>query len=407
MLQLPKNKAGLWPESLKPQPYRELNDDLAVDVAVVGGGICGISSAYLLKQAGLKVAVIEKKRIGSGTSGRTTGKVTSQHGLMYADLAKKFGDNTAWIYGKSNQSAIDKIIKNIKDEKIYCDWQSDDNYVFTTRPGQIPKFRSEAKTAARLGLPASFEKLTPLPFKVAGAVKFENQAKFNSQKYINGLAKAISSRGSFIFENSRIISIRDGSPARVSTKHAHIYAKDVIIATNVPTFPLLARGAYCVLEYPRTSYIVAGPYDGKLKGMYISPDENHHSILPVKVGNRNMLLIGGNDHIRGPRNGNKRFQELADYGVGKLGLTAVKYKWSAWDYLAYDSIPLVGKLYPWSKHLFVATAFKKWGLTNTTVAAMILRDTLTGKKNAWADTYNSLRAEPIKSIPSVAIQTFK
>jgi glycine/D-amino acid oxidase-like deaminating enzyme len=407
MLTIPKNKASLWSTSAPPPNYPELTEDIEVDVVIVGGGICGLSCAYLLKKSGLSVAVLEKKTIGSGTTGRTTGKVTSQHGLIYDQLVNKFDDKTARLYGEAAQAAIQQIDQIIKTEKISCDWQPDDNFVFTAERSQIPKFRAEAKTAARLGLPASFTTVTPLPFKIAGAVRFAGQAKFNSQKYVNGLAKAVNSNGSYVFENSRVISLKDGKPATVSTKHSSVIAKDIIVATNVPTFPLLARGAYCVLEYPRTSYIVAGEYKGRLSGMYISPDNDHFSILPVKVGTKNMLLVGGNDHIRGAGRGKKRWQELADYGKQKLGMTSIKYKWSAWDYLAYDNIPLVGKVYPWSRHLYIATAFKKWGLTSTTVAAMILRDMIIGHKNPWRDVFNSQRTSPIKSIPSVIAQTFQ
>jgi glycine/D-amino acid oxidase-like deaminating enzyme len=406
-MKLPKNKASLWADSASEIVYPELDSDIEVDVAIVGGGICGLSAAYLLKQTGRSVAVLEKKTIGSGTTGRTTGKVTSQHGLIYSQLAEKFDDKTARLYGEAAQAAIDEIDQIIKAEKISCDWQRDDNYVFTAQRSQLPKFRAEAKAAARFGLPATFESSSPLPFKIAGAVKFSGQAKFNSQKYINGLAKAINGSGSYVFENSFIISLKDGRPARVSTKHASVTAKDIIVATNVPTFPLLARGAYCVLEYPRTSYIVAGQYRGGLKGMYISPDDGHYSILPVTVGRQKMLLIGGNDHIRGTGRGKKRWQSLADYAEKNFDMTRINYKWSAWDYLAYDGLPLVGRIYPWSRHLYIATAFKKWGLTSTTVAAMILRDRLTGQKNPWADVFDSQRITPIKSIPSVIAQTFQ
>jgi glycine/D-amino acid oxidase-like deaminating enzyme len=407
MLRLPKDKASLWADSHSQPSYPELVADIEVDAAVVGGGICGLSAAYFLKQAGLSVAVLEKDTIGSGTSGRTTGKVTSQHGLIYDELVQKFNNKTARLYGEAAQTAISQIEKIIKAEKIDCDWQRDDNYVFSAQRARIPKLRSEAATAARLGLPASFEASSPLPFKIAGAVKFADQAKFNSQKYMDDLAKAINNRGSYVYENSRVISIKDGRPARISSKHATVIAKNIIVATNVPTLPLIARGAYCLVEYPRTSYIVAGEYKGGLSGMYISPDEDHYSILPVKTGGKNRLLIGGNDHIRGKGRAEKRHQQLADYGQTKLSMTKIEYRWGAWDYLAYDGIPLVGKVYPWSKHLYIATAFKKWGLTSTTVAAMILRDRLTGQKNDWAQVFDSQRISPIKSIPSVIAKTLR
>jgi glycine/D-amino acid oxidase-like deaminating enzyme len=404
MLKLPTEETSCWQASDAKTKYPKLKKDLETDVVIVGGGITGLNTAYLLRQAGLSVVVVEKDRIGSGTTGRTTGKVTSQHNLIYEELSSRLGETIAKLYGEANQSAIGQIEKIIRREKIDCGWQRDDNYIFTNEASQIQRFKSEAKVAAKLGLPASYETSIALPFKIKAAVKFSNQAKFNAYRYIIGLAEACTRHGVQVFENSNVVSIQDGNPATISTREATVTAKDIIVATNVPAFPLMARGAYCILEYPTTSYVVAGKYDGKLKGMYISPDESHYSIFPVTFTKDKLLLIAGRDHIRGPRNGQKRFQQLADYAEQYFGVMSIEYKWSAWDYIAYDNVPLVGKVYPWSKHLFTATAFKKWGLAHSMVAAIILRDQILGQKNPYADIYTPLRTSPIKSIPKVAAQ---
>jgi glycine/D-amino acid oxidase-like deaminating enzyme len=404
MLLLPHKELSYWKASAADSTiYPKLNQRLEVDVVIVGGGICGLTCAYLLKQSGKSVAVLEKNTIGSGTTGNTTGKVTSQHNLFYRDLASQLGEAVAQNYGQANQAALGKIQKIIENENINCGWQRQDHYIYTTHKDQTKKFKQEAKIAASIGLPASFEKETPLPFGVAAAVRFTDQGYFNAQAYVDGLAAAVNGGGSYVFEKSKATSFRDGSTAIVGTSQAEVIADDIIVATNVPAFPLLARGAYCILEYPETSYIVAAPIEQKIDGMYISPDDDNFSLLPVS-GKQDLLLIGGRGHVRGPHNKNKRWQELADYGQDKFGVTSIKYKWAAWDYMAYDNIPLVGKMYPWSKHLYVATAFKKWGLTNTMVAATILTDTINGKDNLWASTFSSLRTSPIKSIPRVMRQ---
>jgi glycine/D-amino acid oxidase-like deaminating enzyme len=405
MLNLPKKEISYWQANTNSPKLSRLNKDLDVDVAIVGGGICGLSCAYLLTQAGLKVAVLEKGRIGSGTTGYTTGKVTSQHNLTYKKLVDQFGEQTAKLYGQAHQAAIEQIEKNIEDAKIDCAWQRDDHYVYTQHQSSLTDLKAEAKTAAKLGLPASFEKSTPLPFKVAGAVKFSDQAKFNAQAYINGLARAINKAGSYVFEQSNIISIADGNPPSVTTRDHIVRAKDVIIATNVPTWPLAARATYCFLEYPTTSYIVAAKVPSSFPGMYISPDSDSFSILPV--GEANTVLVGGRNHIRDFGRPKPRQQQLANFAEEKLAASAIEHRWGTWDYIAYDNMPLVGKIYPWSEHLYVATAFKKWGLTGTTVAAIILRDLITGNHNAWADTFTPHRLSVVKSIPKVFIQYIK
>lgn len=393
MATLPKNEKSFWREFYPAESlYPELSENIEVDVAVVGGGITGLTAAYLLKQRGLSVAVLEKYTVGGGTTGRTTGKVTSQHNLNYHDLAKRLGTRTARTYGEANQAAIEQIEAIIDSENLDCDWHRDDNYVFTENPEQLSRFRKEAETAASLGLPATYVTAAPLPFEIKAAVRFANQAKMNAQKYALGLARSVDGGSSFVCENSNVIGIREGSPGRVRTKKAKVVAKDIIIATSVPTLPLMARGGYAVHEYPSESYIVAGQTDKDVRGMYISPDKGHYSILPAGSDGRRMILIGGEGHFWGLRgNRQARFERLAAYAEKHFGVHAIANRWSDRDYLAYDGIPLVGTLYLWSKHLYVGSAFKKWGLTNGTAAGMILCDLICGENNAWASVFNPHR----------------
>jgi glycine/D-amino acid oxidase-like deaminating enzyme len=408
MLQLPSREISCWREVISKPSYPSLTEDLEVDVVIVGAGISGLTAGYLLKNAGKTVAIIEKDAVASGTTGGTTGKVTSQHGLTYADLRARLGEKTARTYGQANEIAIAEIEKLINEEKIACDWQRDDNYVYTRDPEQLKTYQNEAEVAQLLGLPATFETITSLPFDITGAVRFANQAKFNSGKYSAGLAANIQGRDSYVFEHTRAIGIRDGSSPQVRTSNGIIRAKDIIVATNVPTLPLMARGGYCILEYPHKSYIVAARMDAGFNGMYISTDRNEYSILPIKSGGDNLLLVGGESHIRGAKlNKDTRYQRLADYAEERFNAPHIDFRWSAWDYQAYDDIPLVGRLYPWSKHLYVVTAFRKWGLSNSMVAATILRDLIIGQQNEGAEVYNSLRLQPLKSIPRVVAQYLK
>lgn len=405
MVNLPAEEKSFWREGYSGSLYPELKEDLEVDVAIVGAGITGLTSAYLLKQAGFKVAVLDKDTVGGGTTGRTTGKVSSLHSLIYEDLQKRLGSKTARLYGEANEAAIKKVASIVNKEKIECEWYSHDNYVFTTDPKRVDQFKKEAQVAAGLGLPATLETDIPLPFEIKAAVKFSGQGRIHAQKYVEGLARAVNGKGSYVFENSHVKGIRDGNPGRIRTSKASITAQQIIVATNVPTLPLMARGAYCLLEYPTESYIVAGQIDRKIPGMYISPDDDHYSILPIESQGRQLLLVGGGGHISGMRlSKQKRFKKLANYAEKHFGITEFQNQWCDRDYLTYDGIPLVGKAYPWSKNLYVASAFRKWGLTNGTVAAMILRDLIAGKPNEWVEIYDSTRIEPVKNIPRIAVK---
>jgi glycine/D-amino acid oxidase-like deaminating enzyme len=408
MLKLPLTDKSYWQESYPESIYPELTEELYVDVVIVGAGITGLTSAYLLKKSGYKVAVLEKHTVGGGTTGRTTGKVTSQHNLVYHDLQKRLGVEVAQIYAQANQTAVELIEKIVKDEKIDCEWEPQDNFVYSDNPELVETLKQEAKTAIALGLPASFEKNTHLPFKTTASVKFSGQSKINAQKYVLGLAKYVNGNGSYVFENSAVKRIMGGRACYVKTKKAKVHAKQIIIASNVPTFPLLARVTYCLFEYPVESYIVAGITTKKLDGMYISPDKNNYSILPAEIDGVQHILIGGEGHFSGFRfNRKKRFQKLADYAEKQLGVTSISNKWSDRDYLGYDSIPLVGRLYPWSKNVFVGTGFKKWGLSNGTAAAIIMKDLVTRTENPWSSTYYPHRPRLVTSIPRLVFENIK
>jgi len=375
--------------------HPELTDDVETDVVIVGGGITGLTTAYILKKAGLKVVVLEKHNLSSGTTGGTTGKVTSQHGIKYADIQRRFGEHTARLYGQANQQAIDQIDRIIKQEKIMCDWTRADNYVYTTKQEPVASFKEEAKAAAKLGLPASFETKSELPFQITGAVKFANQAKFYAKDYVLGLAKAVDGQGSHIYEYSEAVGFHMSGSSSVETRKAKVTAKHIIVATKVPAAPLLARLSYCLYEFPTTSYLVATTTKSSLKGMYISPDRDNYSI----VHNSGFLLIGGENRLPVMRNHRTRYQKLADYGEKHFGLKKIDYMWRAMDYLPYDGVPLIGKVYPGSKHIFTATAFQKWGLTTSMVAANIFRDLILNEPNEWSRIFRTNRLKTVLSIP--------
>jgi glycine/D-amino acid oxidase-like deaminating enzyme len=403
MATLPDKEVPYWITSVDAPPYAPLEGDLTVEAVVIGGGVAGLSAAYLLKQAGLSVAVLEKSRIGGGVSGHTTGKVTSQHNVYYTMLAKQFGTAKARAYAEANQTAIDRIEQIITSEGIDCDWQREDAYVFTEKPAEVAKLQEEARIAQSVGLPASFETSTPLPFAVRGAVRFTRQGKFHAGKYMQGLARAIHGDGSYVFEATEARGVHDGVPCRVATKRGTVTAHHVIVATNVP-FPLFTHIYYGVYEYPLKSYIVAAKINKPLAGMYITPGGPLRSILPITSGGQQWLLIGGESHFPGFGIAKNRHQRLADYAKERFTIDSIDYRWSTWDYMSNDSVPLIGKLHPWSRQVYVATGFMKWGLSTSMVSGMILCDMILGKKNPWFNTFNASRFSPVAALPKAAMK---
>ena len=216
---------SLWAATGGDATYAPLAASLEVDVAVIGGGIAGLTAALALKRAGRTVAVLEAARVGTGVTGNTTGKVTSLHRLAYTDLAARHCEAVAAVYGEANEAAIEHIAGVVAAEGIDCGFRRVANYTYAESPAALALVREEAALAARLGLPASFTTDVPLPFPVLGAVRFDGQAQIHALRYVQGLARAVHGDGSFVFEESPATGFRDGSPAVVDSERGSVRAR--------------------------------------------------------------------------------------------------------------------------------------------------------------------------------------
>lgn len=394
---------SFWIASTLQSSYPPLAQDLTVDVAIVGGGLAGITAAMLLKRAGKTVAVLEAERVAEGVSGHTTAKLTALHQLKYASLIESLGEEKAGLYGASNQAAIEQVAALVQEEQIDCDFERKDAYTFAESADTIEKVRSEAEAALQLGLPAAYVTETSLPFTVQGAVKFSNQAQFHPRKYILCLAGKIQGEGSYVFEHTRVRTVDGEGPCRVQTEQGPtVTARDVIVATNLP---ILDQGLYFAKTYPKRSYLIGTRIDAAIApdGMFIGTGEKYRSIrtTPMDDGGT-LLLIGGEGHKVGDADDTEeRFERLAAYAMERFGVASVDYYWSTQDFVSFDGLPYIGPLTPVNQHTYVATGFSLWGMSNSTVAAMILKDRILGRDNPWAKLYESTRPTPFVSQASL------
>ncbi|MDF2522967.1 MAG: dependent oxidoreductase, partial [Clostridiales bacterium] len=323
---------SFWMASTKISDYPSLEEDIKVDVAIIGGGITGISSAYLLSKEGLKVAIIEADRILKGTTGHTTAKITSQHGLIYNKIKSKMSEEFARQYADANETAIRKIEEISKELSIECDYTPQSAYVFTQRDGYIQDISDETKTASNLGIKASYVEEIPFKIEIKAAVRFDNQAQFHPLKYLVVLAKEVTDKGGAIYEQSRVVEIEETSPYVIKTNHGKkITAEKVIIASHYPC--LNKPGMYFTRIYPERSYVLAIKAKEKYPGgMYITAEDPGRSLRNQNTEDGELILVGGEHHKTGQGvDTTMHYDALVDFANNIFTVEDIPFRWSTQD----------------------------------------------------------------------------
>jgi glycine/D-amino acid oxidase-like deaminating enzyme len=378
---------SLWFDGRERAERPALDRDIGADVVVVGAGIVGLTTALLLEREGMSVAVLEMRHVGAGASGYNTAKVSSLHGLTYRQLASSLGREKARAYGEANEAGIARVFELSEELAIDCDLRRKPNYTYTEDAAELDKVREEAEVAAELGLPASYTEELDLPYAVAGAVRFDEQAEFHPVKYLDGLAAALSGP---IYERTTATGIGSG---RVNTARGPRVAADQVVVASHLSF--LDRGLYFARCHPERSYVVAGR-GGDLPGaMYLSTESPAHSIR----AHGDWLLVGGESHKTGQSDAAERYARLEAWARERFGLEP-ELRWATQDQMPVDGVPYVGRHDPVSSNLWVATGFKKWGLAMGTAAAELLAAQIAGREHRWTELFDPNRVRAHASAPT-------
>lgn len=400
-----------WITSTRSTDYPVLDHDIKVDVVIVGGGIVGITAAYLLKQENIKVAIIEADRVVQGTTGHTTAKITSQHDLIYSKLIKHLGKEKAQQYAQANEHAINFIEELIVKKKIDCDFSRQPAYVYTQTEKYIRQISSEVEAASSLGIKASYLEDLPLPFGIKAAECFADQAQFHPRKYILALAKDIPGDGSEIFEKTRAIDFHENKSCTVITENGYkVFADKMIIASHFPAYG--SSGYYFGRMYPERSYAVGIKIKEKFPGgMYITAEGPGRSLRFTPYKDGKLVIVAGERHKTGEgSNTNLHYKNLIDFAKEIYESPEILFRWSAQDYTTLDDVPYVGNITSKSSNVYVATGFRKWGMTNGTAAAILLKDLIVKGENPWTPVFSPARFESdpmIKNIITTNINVAK
>lgn len=402
---LPGRAEPYWLATIPESNYPALQGDVRADVAIIGGGIVGITTAYLLKEAGFSsIAVIEADRILRGVTGHTTAKVTSQHSLIYDRLISKFGKRQAQQYAESNQAAIEKIASIVDSKKIDCDFVRKPAYVYAGSEKSTGKIRNEVQAAQRIGLPASYEDNLPLPFETYGAIRFNHQAQFHPTKYLNALVEEIHGDGCHIFEKTRALKIEGENPTTITTDRGSVTAQKVIQATHYPIHD--KPGLYFQRLYQSRSYVLGVRIrDHFPEGMFINAEEPIRSLRSQSTDRGELVLVTGEGHRTGEEEHEiGHYQNLEKWIRSVYPVDSIDYRWSTQDTISIDHVPYIGRQTSGDENSYLATGFKKWGMTTGTVAAMIITDMILGKSNPWEEVYDPSRFKPIESAKTLLSQ---
>jgi len=395
---LSERNPSLWVGTTQVSAFPMLEGDVAADVAVIGGGIVGLVTAALCKKDGRRVVLLEAGRLAAGTTGYTTAKLAALHGLIYSELADGFGDQAAWQYADANLAGVATVAALVDEHGIDCDLDSRPAYTYVVDESMVDQVRIEAEVAARIGLRAEFTTETDLPFEVAGAVRLDGQAQFHPRRFCLGLAAAIAGEGCDVYELTQATDVDEhGDRCSVRTERGTVTAAHVVVATHLP---FLDRGGFFARCSPTRSYVLSARLDGAPpQGMYLDAGSPSRSVRSARDGGDEIVIIGGEGHKVGQDDDTtQRYEALEQWARATFPVRSIDYRWSAQDFTSVDGIPFVGPVTAGAERILVATAFRKWGMSNGVAAAMMLADRIADRENRWASLFDTERLNPRQSV---------
>jgi glycine/D-amino acid oxidase-like deaminating enzyme/nitrite reductase/ring-hydroxylating ferredoxin subunit len=373
-----------WRETAeeKATHYAPLETNLEVDVAILGGGITGLTAAIHLKRAGRRVAVLEAREIGSGTTGFTSAHLDATTDYPLSRMILDFGQSAAATVTTATREAIDQIEQRCRAWPD-CEFSRLVSYFFTESADELSALEKQCAAERKLGFNCWFSRQVPLPFPTAGAAITSHQGRFHPQRYLQHLAEEVHGGSSAIYENTSAAPPEDGEPAIVETDGGTVKAKAVVVATHSP---YLGISEFDFRVFPYQSYVLAVRVEEAIDdALYWDDADPYHYIRLASPDDPHLLLIGGCDHKTGqPGDERDCFAELEKYASERFTIRAIEQEWSAQLYNPADGLPHIG-VCPGRPHTYVATGFAGTGLTWGTVAGTLIARLILGERHPLAD----------------------
>lgn len=384
---------SLWQDRHQRQPSGAGRATGSWDVAVVGGGLTGLTTALLLARGGLSVAVLEADHVGAGTTGRSTAKVSLLQGTQLSRISRRHPQRVVDRYVQANTEGQAWLDRFCADHGVATQRRPAATFGFGDRGARAA--RSEGEVARRAGLPVRWVDRPDLPFETKGAVVLDDQLQVDPCEVLAALATEAARHGVQVFEGARVRRVSGRDPVRLVTDHGEVEAATVVVATNTP---VLDRGGFFARISPARSYTVAfSTPEPAVSGMYLSADQPSVSLRDAPDGDGHLLLVGGNGHTTG-RGGSEaaRLDELRGWTAEHFPDAEETHAWSAQDYVPHHALPYAGPVLPGRDEVLVAGGYSKWGMTNAIAAALALTGRVVGNRPTWASVLLPWRGHELR-----------
>lgn len=387
---------SVWDATANPLHFPPLEADLTVDVAVVGGGITGMTTAAVLAAAGLSVAILEAHTVGSGTTGNSTGNLYAPVGSGLSSVARIWGEETARNVAESRREAIRFIEETVRSREIPCSFGRVPFFLAAgvAERKALERLEAEFDVLDRFGFPVRWVDSLPAPVPVQRAIALEDQAQFHPLEYVRRLAQALSSERCRIYERSAVVEVDRAEGVLRVGKHT-VRANQVVLATHTPKgfnlvqteiFPYREYGVALKLRTP------AGPH-----GIYWAQAEEKVSVRFLDAGDARFVLAVGGDHKVGHGDPSGAASALESFLRKRFEVAEPAYRWSGQHYRPADGLPLIGPS-PAAEKVWIATGFSKDGLVYGTLAGRLLGEAIARGSSTWGELYRARRITPVKSV---------
>jgi len=368
--------------------FPSLRGDVRVDVVVIGGGITGLTAALLLKRAGKRVAVVEARAIGQGVTGGTTAHLTQAVDARYAHLLSSFGPERTAMVAESTRASMDRIAAFVRELGIACEHESVPGFLYSESEEDLQLLHEELEAAQQVGIRVSMTRSVPLPYPVAAAVRFEDQAQFNPCRYVGALAAAVDGDGSYVFEGTHARDVDDGSPCKVTADNGSVTADAVVLATDSPLTKFFVQTKIAPYRSYALAFVPRAPI---AKALFWDTADPYHYVRTAEMAGVQYVVVGGEDHKTGQEEDTSGcFARLTSWARDRFAFDDVPYRWSAQVMEPMDGLPFIGRSST-SSNVWLSTGYSGTGMTFGTLGGMLLSDALQGRSNIWADLYDAHR----------------